>query len=83
MFLFISTSEIVFLLFAVLMLFGTDKLPGIARMAAKAIKTVKNASNDLKSEISNATIDDSIMNDAKNSMTEIKNSIQETVSRKK
>ncbi len=65
------------------MLFGTDKLPGIARMAAKAIKTVKNASNDLKSEISNATIDDSIMNDAKNSMTEIKNSIQETVSRKK
>ncbi|NCZ93971.1 MAG: hypothetical protein EBZ16_00350 [Flavobacteriia bacterium] len=48
MFLFISTGEVVFLLFAVLMLFGTDKLPEIARMAARTIKMVRNASNDLK-----------------------------------
>ena len=41
MFLFISTGEVVFLLFAVLMLFGTDKLPEVARMAAKTIKMVR------------------------------------------
>ena len=41
--LFISTGEIVFLLFAVLMLFGVDRLPEFARTAGKAIRSVKNA----------------------------------------
>jgi|GEM_PF-437297 len=56
MVLFISTGEIVFLLFAVLMLFGVDRLPEFARTAGKAIRSVKNAANDIKSEIANAPL---------------------------
>ncbi|MDG1252662.1 MAG: twin-arginine translocase TatA/TatE family subunit [Schleiferiaceae bacterium] len=83
MFLFISTGEIVFLLFAVLMLFGTDKLPEIARMAAKTIKMVRNASNDLKAEITKAADADPTLKDAKEAVKEIKDSIDDTVGRLK
>ncbi|MFM1883877.1 MAG: hypothetical protein RL168_61 [Bacteroidota bacterium] len=83
MFLFISTGEVVFLLFAVLMLFGTDKLPEIARMAGKTIKMVRNASNDLKAEISKAADSDPTVKSAKDSIQEIKDSIDDTVGRLK
>lgn len=81
MFLFISTGEVVFLLFAVLMLFGTDKLPEIARMAGKTIKMVRNASNDLKAEITKAADADPTVKSAKDSIQEIKESIDDTVGR--
>ena len=83
MFLFISTGEVVFLLFAVLMLFGTDKLPEVARMAAKTIKMVRNASNDLKAEITKAADQDPTLKDAKDSIKEIHDSIADTVGRLK
>lgn len=83
MFLFISTGEVVFLLFAVLMLFGTDKLPEIARMAGKTIKMVRNASNDLKAEITKAADADLTVKSAKDSIQEIKDSIDDTVGRLK
>ena len=83
MFLFISTGEVVFLLFAVLMLFGTDKLPEIARMAGKTIKMVRNASNDLKAEITKAADTDPTVKSAKDSIQEIKESIDDTVGRLK
>jgi len=83
MFLFISTGEVVFLLFAVLMLFGTDKLPEIARMAGKTIKMVRNSSNDLKAEISKAADADPTVKSAKESIQEIKDSIDDTVGRLK
>ena len=83
MFLFISTGEVVFLLFAVLMLFGTDKLPEIARMAARTIKMVRNASNDLKHEISKAADTNPTIKEAKESVKEIKDSIDDTVGRLK
>jgi sec-independent protein translocase protein TatA len=83
MFLFISTGEVVFLLFAVLMLFGTDKIPEIARMAGKTIKMVRNASNDLKSEISKAADADPTVRSAKQDIKEIKESLDDTVGRLK
>jgi sec-independent protein translocase protein TatA len=83
MFLFISTGEVVFLLFAVLMLFGTDKLPEVARMAAKTIKMVRTASNDLKAEITKAADQDPTLKDAKDSIKEIQDSIEDTVGRLK
>jgi sec-independent protein translocase protein TatA len=83
MFLFISTGEVVFLLFAVLMLFGTDKLPEIARMAGRTIKMVRNASNDLKAEITKAADADPTVKSAKDSIQEIKESIDDTVGRLK
>lgn len=50
-FLFISGAEIGFILFIVLLVFGADKVPEIARGLGKAIRQVKDATNDIKSEI--------------------------------
>lgn len=83
MLLFISSAEIIFLLFVVLMLFGTDKLPGFIRMAGKVIRSVRNASNDLKSEISKVSMENSVVKDIEEGVKEIKDSIEDTVSRTK
>jgi sec-independent protein translocase protein TatA len=47
----IGGGELVFIMFIVLMLFGSDKVPEIARTMGKAIAQIKNATNDIKSEI--------------------------------
>ena len=44
-------SEILLILFIVLMLFGSDKVPEIARSLGKFMAQLKNATNDIKSEI--------------------------------
>ena len=51
MFLFISGAEIVFVFFIVLLVFGADKSPSIARTLAKGMTQVRQATNDIKSEI--------------------------------
>ena len=51
MFLFISGAEIVFIFFIVLLIFGADKIPSIARTLAKGVNQVRNATNEIKSEI--------------------------------
>jgi sec-independent protein translocase protein TatA len=50
--LFISGVEIAFILFFVLLVFGADKIPEIARGLGKGIRQVKDATSDIKSEIS-------------------------------
>ena len=47
----IGGGELIFILFIILMLFGSDKIPEIARTAGKAMAQLKNATNDIKSEI--------------------------------
>ncbi len=51
LFLFIGGSEIVVILLIVVMLFGADKIPEIARGLGKGLQEIKNASNDIKREI--------------------------------
>ncbi|MDB4014797.1 twin-arginine translocase TatA/TatE family subunit [Flavobacteriaceae bacterium] len=51
MFTFISGAEIVFVSFIVLLIFGADKIPSIARGLAKGMTQVRNATNEIKSEI--------------------------------
>ena len=51
MFLFISGPEIFVVLLIVVMLFGADKLPEIARGLGKGMRQVKDATNDIKREI--------------------------------
>ena len=48
MFLFISGAEIVFIFFVVLLIFGADKIPSIARTLAKGVNQVRNATNEIK-----------------------------------
>ena len=50
-FLFIGTTEIMFILFIVVMVFGADKIPEIARGLGKGMRMLKNATNDIKTEI--------------------------------
>lgn len=52
MFLFISGGEITFILFIVVMVFGADKIPDIAKGLGKGMRTLKDATNDIKHEIS-------------------------------
>ncbi len=47
----IGGGEIIFILLVVLMLFGSDKIPEIARTLGKLMAQLKNATNDIKSEI--------------------------------
>tara|TARA_B110000008_G_C16851234_1_gene516863 strand:- start:76 stop:492 length:417 start_codon:yes stop_codon:yes gene_type:complete len=50
--LFISAAEIFFIVFIVIMIFGADKVPEIARGLGKGMRQIKDATNDIKSEIS-------------------------------
>ena len=47
----IGGGELIFIIFIILMLFGSDKVPEMARTLGKAMAQLKNATNDIKSEI--------------------------------
>jgi sec-independent protein translocase protein TatA len=50
-FLFIGAPEIMIILLIVVMVFGADKIPEIARGLGKGIRQVKDATNDIKRDI--------------------------------
>jgi len=52
--LFISGPEIIFIVFIVLMLFGADKVPEIARGLGKGFRQLRDITNDVKREITQA-----------------------------
>ncbi|MDW5290445.1 twin-arginine translocase TatA/TatE family subunit [Formosa sp. PL04] len=80
-FLFISGAEIMFVLFIVIMVFGADKVPDIARGLGKGIKEIKNATNDIKSEISKTAskngIDTSVTKDVQDQLNKVKDDLQD------
>lgn len=80
-FLFISGAEIGFILFIVLLVFGADKVPEIARGLGKAIRQVKDATNDIKSEITKGAekqgIDIDITSDVQKQIDQVKDNIDE------
>lgn len=54
MYSFISGPEIFVILLLVVMLFGADKIPEIARTLGKTMRQVKDATNDIKREINDS-----------------------------
>lgn len=80
-FLFISGGEITFILFIVIMVFGADKLPEIARGLGKGMRTLKDATNDIKQEITKTAekngIDTSITNDVKKELDKVKDDLED------
>lgn len=78
-FLFISGAEIAFILFIVVMVFGADKIPEIARGLGKGMRTLKDATNDIKSEITKSAekngIDTSITKDISDELKRVKDDI--------
>ena len=53
MILFISGAELVFVFFIVLLVFGADRIPSLARTLAKGMTQVRRASKDIKNELQN------------------------------
>ncbi|HAV55417.1 MAG TPA: twin-arginine translocase TatA/TatE family subunit, partial [Aequorivita sp.] len=80
-FLFISGAEIGFILFIVLLVFGADKIPEIARGMGKAMRQVKDATNDIKSEITKSAekqgIDLDITKDVQKQIDQVKEDVDE------
>ena len=67
--LFISSPELFFILFVAVLLFGTDKIPEIARSFGKGMRQLKDATSEIKNEINksveNTGIDTSVINEVK------------------
>ena len=74
---FIGGSEIFIIGLIVVMLFGADKIPEIARGLAKGMRQLKDATDDLKKEIRETADGDDIIGDLKNEVTEVKKNISE------
>ncbi|MDP5028529.1 MAG: twin-arginine translocase TatA/TatE family subunit, partial [Flavobacterium sp.] len=53
-------GELFFIILVVLMLFGSDKIPDIARALGKGMAQLKNATNEIKSEIQNGAKDNGL-----------------------
>ena len=81
MYLFISGAEIFVILVIVVMLFGADKLPEIARGLGKGMRTLKDATNDIKHEITKTAekngIDTSITSDVKKELDKVKDDLED------
>ena len=76
MILFISGAELVFVFFIVLLVFGADKIPSIAKGLAKGMTQIRQATNEIKTEISKNTDiknqSESLSKDIKSGVDDIK-----------
>jgi sec-independent protein translocase protein TatA len=59
--LFIGGTEIVFVLFIVVLVFGADKLPEIAKGLGKGMRQLKDATNDIKHEVTKSAKENNIV----------------------
>ncbi len=79
--LFISGTEIAFIIFIVIMVFGADKVPEIARGLGKGMRTLKDATNDIKTEITKSAekqgIDIDVTKDIKKQIDKAKEDIDD------
>ena len=80
-YLFIGGPEIFIIILIVVMVFGADKIPEIARGLGKGMRQVKEATNDIKKEINNSAkeqgIDTDLAKDIKDEISNVKESIDE------
>ncbi|WP_426431258.1 Sec-independent protein translocase subunit TatA/TatB [Winogradskyella sp. HB-48] len=75
--LFIGGTEIIFILFIVVLVFGADKLPEIARGLGKGMRTLRDATNDIKHEVTKSAKDSNIID------TDTTKEIQEEINKVK
>lgn len=80
-FLFISGPEIIVIMLIVVMVFGADKIPEIARGLSKGMRQVKDATNDLKKEIKDSSeknkIDTNIAKDLNKEVAAVQDNIED------
>lgn len=84
-FLFISGGEIFFIMFIVVMVFGADKIPDIARGLGKGMRQLKDATEDIKKEIQKSAdkqgIDTSFVTDLKKDFDNVKENISSGITK--
>lgn len=66
----IGFSELFVVLVVVLLLFGSDKVPEIARGLARTMSQVKNATNEIKTEITKTVTDQPAVKDLKKTFSQ-------------
>jgi len=80
-FLFISGGEIFFILLIVVMVFGAKNVPEIAKGLGKGMRQLKDATNDIKTEITKSAerngLDTSITNDVNEELKKVKDDLEE------
>jgi sec-independent protein translocase protein TatA len=80
-FLFISGQEIFVILVIVVMLFGANKIPEIARGLGKGMRQIKDATNDIKKEINESAqkqgIDTDLAGDIQKEINQVKDNIDD------
>ncbi len=76
---FISSTEIVFILFVVILVFGADKIPDIAKGMGKGMRTLKNATNDIKTEIQRSAEKQGINTDLTKEISNEINKVKEDI----
>ena len=80
-FLFISGPEIMVIMLIVVMVFGADKIPEIARGLGKGMRQIKDATNDIKREINDSAkssgLDTSIGKDIQKEVDKVKDDLED------
>lgn len=76
-YLFIGTPEVVFILFIVVMVFGADKIPEIARGLGKGMRMLRDASSDIKSEITKSAQQQGLDTEVTKEITEEINKVKD------
>lgn len=70
-----------FILLIVVMVFGADKIPEIARGLAKGMRMLKDASNDIKTEVTKSAersgLDTSITKDIQSELNKVKDDLED------
>lgn len=87
--LFISGAEIVFIMFIVVMVFGADKIPGIAKNMSKGMRQLRDATDEIKREIQNSAekqgLDTDLTSEIKKEFEDVKKGLDDvagTIKRK-
>ncbi|PCE63450.1 Sec-independent protein translocase TatA [Sediminicola luteus] len=79
--LFISGPEIFFIMFIVVMVFGADKIPDIAKGLGKGMRQLRDATDDIKREIHKSAekqgIDTSFTKDIQEEIDKVKDNVNE------
>lgn len=74
----IGGSEIFFIFLIILIFFGADKIPEMARMIGKMMREFRKATDDIKEEISRSDLKKDI-DELRDDLTEGANSARETL----
>ena len=72
----IGTTELIIIMFIILLIFGAKKLPDLAQGLGKGIREFKKASNDIQEELSINTPDEPIRSNKDEKKNEKKDAVK-------